>query len=236
MTLSGPVCALELLTEILVTDESYELLVHAGELALLAARPLEAVDYYERAIALNPGRLEAYEGQFGLLTKARFHNPLEDLYRCQGATSLQLDAKVWRDFQALPPKKQEDCELEMARYLLWRCQLRLWHDDLDSVAAFIYKRLFDDAGRFLGWKVGMNLTYAQIVYRQSCRLADGGGNVDDACARLAAAIGQHGITREWLRYLMSQNVLDPADAHDYGEALGELEVDCHDLKRRLGCP
>jgi len=220
--------------------QHYDLLVLAGETAAeFAARPLDAVDFYEQAISLDPARTEAYTGQFQLLSGARRFRPVADLYERQGAASLQMDSKVWRDFDRLSPEKQTSHELDMADYLLWRCTFPLWDRELDAAVAFIHRRLFNARGEFQGWKVGLNLAYAQALFMQSLRVGREAATSDSArqrgCERLNAAVSQLNLTQSWLNHLISQQHLDPRDVLDYGETLDDLTVRFHELKQVWRC-
>lgn len=228
-----PALALKLLQEILLTDESYDLLVLAGETARHAARPLEAVDFYERAIRCEPQRSEAYEGQFDLLAHSFHHAPLTDLYQGQGTAALQLDAKVWRDFQALPADKQQRLEESMAGYLVWRSRFELWRGELDAVAAFIHRRLFDESNTFLWWKLGLNLAYGEVLFLQARVLATQLPDPAAAQKRLAEAQSQLDIVRKALRRLREGQFIGPGEVAQYGEVLQALTVGCHEFQQEL---
>jgi hypothetical protein len=191
-----------LVQDILLNQESYELLMMASELAWRRLnRPLEALDLYERAINLEAARPEAYDAQLQVIVAAGKLARLSQLVANNPAVGAQLDAKMWRDFQSLPPDLQLAREHEVADYLLWRQQY-------DAAAHFIYPRLFDN-GTYVWWKFAMNLAYAEALMSQ--------GKLTEAREQLSAV-------RRGLSQVISNQTFDAGEIHQHGQALVELEA------------
>lgn len=234
-----PADALRLAQEILLTEESYELLLLAGETALHAARPLEAVDFFERAIARAPQRPEAYARQLSLIARSFEHAPLENIHQQQSVAALQLDALAWRDFQALPPDSQEEQEVAMAKYLVWHSSLPGRQGELDRAATFIHQRLYDKQNVFAWWKLALNLAYLKVLVMQTAwlrRQAACAATRQVAQERMAGCYQQLRIVREAYLWLTDQGLFDPAEAHEFGEELNDLEVSCHALQQEMTPP
>ncbi len=148
--------AYNLLLNVLLSEESADLLLLAGDLASrYLTRPLEAIDLYERAILMDPNNLTAYEEQFKVIAAGRHLPPLVRLVEGRSPYCARLDELIRRDFARLPPETQSACELDMARYLLWR-------QDFQEAGDFTYARLFEGS-EYLWWKFDLNLAYAEAL-------------------------------------------------------------------------
>jgi tetratricopeptide (TPR) repeat protein len=199
--------AYRLLHDILLELETYELLLRGGELALELARPLEAIDLFERAIATEPERPEAYGAQLKIIASAA-SNPgaLRDVFLRRGAVGAKLETKLWRDFERLDPDGQEECELPVAVFLLWRGQQL--STAYTSAAEFIHPRLYDAGGKFHWWKFGLNLAYAEALLGQD---------------RVDAAHEQLGIIKQGLRKSKANDLVLAAEITRHGEWVLRIE-------------
>ena len=209
-----PFEAFSLIQDILLTEESDELLILAAEIAAqLLARPLEAVDLLERAINNNPQCTEAYSTQFKILSAADHLIPLSDLIKKQSNTGAQIDEKIYRDFQHMPVEEQQALETIMADYLLWR---QKW----DAAAKFIYPRLFDE-GKPLWHKYELNLSYACALLGLKA-LNNAHSQLSNIRLKLEEALNRKSITGD--------------EAQFYGYQLQSLEIRLMELKRQLNKP
>jgi hypothetical protein len=191
---------------ILFEEEDSDLLTLAGELAVEAGRPLEALDYYERAIAGDPDPVEAAEAQLRVISSAgKAPGPVGDLFMLKGPAGTQLDEKLWRDFRLLPEDRKEKLELDMARHLLWRG--RQLATSFVSAAQFIAERLGISSGDFRWWDLEMNLAYAEALLGQ--------GALPQARSQLATVKGALSKRRK---------SITEGEFRHWGERLGEMEA------------
>ena len=147
--------AYELMKDTLATQDTYENLVFAGDIAArYLDRSLEAIDLYERAVQKDvEDKSGAYLAQFraivvGIVSSELSHLRWEDSPLCN-----RLDMRVVRNFDEMSSAQKEELELERAQYHLAR---RKYED----AARFIYQRLFDGQN-YLWWKFSMVLAYAR---------------------------------------------------------------------------
>lgn len=163
---SGPPSeAFALAERILFEDESPELLTLAGDLATETERPLEALDYYERAIGRAPDPEGVAEAQLRVIVSAGLGpGPIRDLFLLKGPVGTQLDERLWRDFRLLGEDRKRKLELEMARHLLWRGEQMA--TSYVSAARFIADRLGVSSGEFQWWNLEMNMAYAEALLGQ----------------------------------------------------------------------
>jgi len=167
----GERSAFELVQNILLDDESYDLLMLAGGLASQINRPLEAIDFYERAIAAEPHRSDAYRAQFDLINTAqRYYGTLDTLFTTSIDAASLLCQKMVRNFERLPHDDQRERQISMARFLVW------YGDQMNAAypqaIAFIYPRLVDEDGAPKWWEFELNLAYAEALI--------GAGRLEDA--------------------------------------------------------
>jgi tetratricopeptide (TPR) repeat protein len=203
--------AFSLLQEVLLTHTSYELLLLVGEIAAQdLQRPLEAIDLFERAIAQDPQRSEAYAAQFTIAVKSMDLGALRNIIKTDAAAAHRIDARVRRDFQQLPTAQQHDAEVEAAyaQYLLWRVQI-------DEAVNFIYPRLFDGQ-KYMWWKFGLNLSYAAALLAQK---------------QLPEARQQLDIIKGGLFKARQNQTVSASELQLHGETLAELEVHLWELSR-----
>jgi tetratricopeptide (TPR) repeat protein len=148
--------AYNLLLNVLLSEESADLLLLAGDLASrYLTRPLEAIDLYERAILMEPDNPTAYEQQFKVIAAGRHLPPLVRLVEGRSPYCDRLDKLIRRGFARLPSETQFACELDMARYLLWR-------QNFQEAADFTYAHLFEGS-EYLWWKFDLNLAYTEAL-------------------------------------------------------------------------
>jgi len=176
---SSTLAAFSLLQECLISHRSYELLLKGGELAAECKLLLEAIDFYERAMKIDPARPEAYEMQLRLITSARSpEEPLHDYYRQYINIGTRLDQRLHWNFNYLAgisPTFGRDYELTIAKHYLWRGeQFPVFYN---HAADFIYPRLFDGNRKFLPWKFELNLAYCEALLGQD-RVKEARRNLD----------------------------------------------------------
>jgi tetratricopeptide (TPR) repeat protein len=113
--------ALALLQGALVLGEDCDLLMRAGDLAVAYLdRPLEAVDLFERAIAVDPRRWQAYDAQLRILAGAPRSARLRAALTHDSWAATVADSRVVRDFEHIPSDKASEMERGVASYLVWR--------------------------------------------------------------------------------------------------------------------
>lgn len=159
----------DLLQDVLLDRESYDLLLLAGDIAgAYLHRSLEAGELYEKAIEKSPDQLEAYERQLTALLQG-FKTLLEVINRLairgQDVGELNksltlLDARIQRDFDRLPTVLQERREAAVARYYIRRGQQV-------KALQFTYPRLVP-AQPEVWWKFDLALAYVE-AYRDLAR-------------------------------------------------------------------
>jgi len=204
-----PLEALTLLQEVFPMAESYglgihaiyELQVRAGRIAgQYLSRPLEAIDFLDRAIEKLPDRPEAHEAQLKLITAAADIPILEMILRDDSA-SAQLDVRAWRGFRGVEAAKSVEFVYPMARYLNWRRQY-------SKAIPFIHERLFNAQGEYQWWEFDLNLEYVRALL--------GASHLDGAHEQLARV-------KQGLIFMRSkQGLADDAIDH-YGTQCAELE-------------
>jgi hypothetical protein len=203
--------ALALLGDVLLAQETPELLVLAGTLAEEdLGTPLQAIDFFERAIALDPVRRDASEGQLRALTAlATAGAPGELHLLCNGTPGIgeKLDAMLWRDLQRLPGETQATHAESVASYLLERRQFAPAH-------AFLYPHLFQ-GDTWLWWKSALNLAFVAALVGQD--------RLDEARRHLEEI-------KQRFRRARENRSMPEAEIHAYGQAVAEMEAEI--LKRR----
>lgn len=202
----SPSEAFGLAEKILFEEEDPDLLTLAGDLAVEVGRPLEALDYYERAVgqASDPG--PAAEAQLRMVASARKEpGPIRNLFMLKGPVGTQLDEKLWRDFRLLTEDQKRYFEIDMARHLLWRGEQ--WATSYVSAALFIAERLGVSTGGFQWWNLDMNVAYAQALLGQ--------GALPEVRSQLATIKGA-------LKKLRGS--ITEGEVQHWGERLGELEA------------
>lgn len=210
--------AFSLLQDVLLEDESYELLMLGGELAEELNRPLEAIDLLERARA-KWERPEPYERQLEIILPILSGGELGEVFLAltggEGEASLsdegarttgeRLERRMLRDFGKLIPERRERFEEPIARSLIAR-------ESYEAAASFIRPRLFED-DKYLWWKFGMAIPYAVALFGF-------GGPDNEANAReLVEQI------KGALRKVRENRSMDPEEIERHGCAVTELEVE-----------
>jgi len=147
--------ASNLLREILGYEESYDLLILGATLAEIRKSALEGIEYLERAFSMDPSRKDALKHQLQLITRNPEIPPAVIGQNIPDWGS-RLKSMLWRDFQELPARLQQQHEHEVAQFLIAR-------SDFDEAAGFIYPRLFDEQKVHLWWKFDMALDYAEAL-------------------------------------------------------------------------
>lgn len=163
---------------------------------------LEALDFLERAVGAQPGRMEPFEEQLriiGILEQVGL--PPGVLPERLSPVLRGLDAILWRNFHRLAPERQKEHELTIARYLLNK-------GEYGPAAEFIHPRL-SEGGKYEWWKFGLNLAYAEALI--------GLGRLDDA----------HGLLqflKDRLKHVRDNRSVPEADIRAHGRVLTELEA------------
>ncbi len=180
--------ALELLENLRLENETYELLVEGAMLAWKEDIELKAMQLYERAIELEPSRPEAYRGQFEVIAYARDH-PNQSLsieYAQRYEFARYLDNCIRRDFEMLEKlglADKESRELRMAQHELWRAhqyistaqQNSAATDDLlqsagqclHNIERLVQRYTCDRNGKALAWKLRLRAVGCEARLHQT---------------------------------------------------------------------
>ena len=148
--------AYDLLQDVLLERDDYELLVLAGDIAgKFLHRHLEAAELYEKAIEREPNEPVANVSQFIALLQGQ-----DALARAGARASPELlnaiakvDLRLVRNFERMSPGCQEKYEAAFARHLVKR-------DKCQEATHFIYPRLVD-AQPDIWWKFDLALAYIE---------------------------------------------------------------------------
>ncbi len=211
-----PAEAFELLQDVLLEEESYELVMLGAELALELDLPLQAIDLLERARE-NKECPELYKRQLEVLLPILADGMLEDAFVAQhgarngartsapGArsTAPTFEARMLATTASLSPKHRAPFEEAIAKSLVDR-------GSYEAAAAFICLLLFDDAGKYLWWRFELQIPYAAAL------LGLGGSENEGAADALLTNV-KAGLKRV-------RTTMDPWDIQRHGAALTELEV------------
>lgn len=201
--------------DIIDADQRYDLLLLAAELCARYLRsPLEAIDYYERALALRPERREAYREQLRVIANARHHPALASLLESDSEVAVQADIKLWRNHRLLTGPRASHAiddddkmdDLLVARYVLWRKQFDVARD-------FIYPRLLDEQQNYIWWDFDLNLAYVSAFI----------GLEKGDHSNLALAAKQLQQIKGGLQHIEQSGALEPELVHQYGEEVAALE-------------
>lgn len=200
----------------------YDLMCFAGELcAQYLHRPLEAVDYFERAIDLNPAVATAYREQLRAIATAGYQRELASLLESSRTIAIEGDTKLWRNYRFLAGSRafhagdeisQTDDRL-VARYALWRRQYEVARD-------FIYPRLYDANKVYIWWDFDLNLAYVQAFLG----LETGNGS------NLARAAEQLQQIKDGMKHVASSQSFQPAALQKFGQEVTQLEQRIHRMK------
>jgi hypothetical protein len=166
---SRPQEALDLLEELFPQAESlevpeaqsYSLYCLAGELcSRYLNRPLDAIDYYERALQFNATAPTAFREELALISTSRHHPALSAMIQSDASIAQNVDEKLRRNYSVLFGDRQthaesEDDELidrQVADYFLWRGQF-------PKAQQFILSRLFDEQNHYVWWDLELMISY-----------------------------------------------------------------------------
>ena len=148
--------ALHLIEDICLRESRWDLLVAAAQISGdELGRPVEAIEFYERAIQLQPHNAELKSAQLSLLIDnmpAVFIQALKD--QATDADS-RLDDMVWRDFKTLSDSEQKRSANGVGSYYLLR-------ERFSDAAGILYQHLFD-GGTFMWWEVDRSLLYVKSL-------------------------------------------------------------------------
>jgi len=144
-------------TETALRNNMYELLLDAGEIASkYLHRPLDALEFQERAIATRPDLPKAYQEQLVLIGRIEAASEDGGLPGARPNLLQDLDAVAWRDFNSLSPKDREEHEHTMSRYLLNRGRFA-------EAQRFILPLIYDPQRGYLPAKFELNLDYVEAL-------------------------------------------------------------------------
>ena len=164
-----PQQAFTLLEDLLLNDESYELLLEGADLAEYLGHDLQALRLYQRAIERAADRPEAYRRRFDLIAgvwSARSPT-FRLLYEQDLEFSTRLDGDIRRDFDALDrlqPRWADEREMTLARHYL-RGGRKIW-TRYQSARDFIRARVHDSAGTRRAWKLELRLLECEVLLEQ----------------------------------------------------------------------
>lgn len=207
------VAAMALLREILSTEQSFNLLLLASDIARNDLdQPLEAIDFLESAIALERQNEAPYLEQFRILIEQQMHIIFTQLLQqlnntTQSTINLapilrQYDDKVERNFQNFSSNTRKE-ELEHYAYYFIRQGLP------QKAAKVVYDSLFDADKTFLWWEFRPNLLYMEILIYQK---------------QLDAASTQLQSIKKGLDRVTDNRTMPMSEILEHGKRLAELEV------------
>jgi hypothetical protein len=208
--------ASNLLREILSYQETYELLtMGAALLAATASFTLEGIEYLERALTLTADRKDSYAAQLALITR-KPEIPSVPTGGESPEWGTRLEEMLWRDFNGLPDSDKPAHEHRVAQFLIAR-------GEFETVATFVYPRLFDRNNVYLWWKFDMVLDYAEALL--------GKGTLPEAAAVLSGAAT--GIERARASRSVRPDILSEASARHgrLAQRLGKVQ---REMQRPLG--
>jgi hypothetical protein len=189
-------------------EEMYALLTRAGDIAgQYLSRPLEAIDFYDRAVEKLPDRPEAHEAQFKLIAGAS-DTPILELILRDDSASVQLDVRAWRGFRGMGAERQPFYAFPMARYLNWRRQFA-------KAVPFIWERLFEADGKYRWWDFDLNLEYVRAL--------TGSGQLQPADEQLQKV-------KQGLLYVQANQTFAADEIDFYGMQCAEMERLIHELR------
>ena len=147
----------EMARDILLTDDSYEMMVIAGKTAYMADQFLESVDLLERAIARKPERNDAFVAQWRTLTALDSQHEFTRRLAFDSDILQRIDVLVKRDYdylaKELPESEPED---EMADYMLWQKRYV-------EATQFIYSKLVGPDGNCARERIALQLRYVRAL-------------------------------------------------------------------------
>jgi tetratricopeptide (TPR) repeat protein len=200
--------AFNLLQDVLLDQSSYELLLLAGEIAFQdLVRPLESIDWYERAIEKYPKEKEAYRKQFNVIVSLKTVVGILTLFEERQTANEQLDKMIQRDFKSMDTEEQKSNEVQMARHFIWR-------EQFSEASYFIHPRIIQGE-KHLWWKFEMNLLYTETLV---------------GLKRFSEAQEFLKFIREKLKHVQRNKSLDSDEIFRLGTILSEIEVNLYDKK------
>ncbi len=201
---TGGDSAFALLQDILLFQESYDLLLLGGTIAGNdLGRSLAALELLERAIALEPERQEAYRTHFDIVTGAPENQAfpsLSQVFQHNVQVANQLDAAIERDIAKLPDSQRDELEERRAEFLIRIGQSQ-------RAVQIIYPRLFEN-GTYAFRKFRLNFLYAEALMKLSM---------------LNEAEKQLDSIRNGLRFVTQEQSVAASEIRDWGSYLTELK-------------
>jgi hypothetical protein len=194
--------ALSLARAIVVDDPRYDVLVLAANIAYKdAGAPLEALTLLDRAVQVDPDRVEAYEEQISVIgdlwtsVLALLTDAIDDSF------TRRLDTTIQTAFRRLPQSLRGNHAPAMVGHLIRQGKLR-------EANAFAHQWLYD-GDRLMWWKFDLMLAYATTFL-----LLD---RLDDA-EQVAGEI------KRGLRLVQANKSMDASVVHENGLLLAQFEV------------
>ena len=221
---SRPQEALDVLEELfpsadqlgITSAQQYELFCLAGELvARYLDRPLDAIDYFERAIQKDNRAQPAYREELMVIASARHHPSLAIMILHDAAVAEDVDQKLWRNYVAIfgdraaHAENEDDAQIDrlVADYLIWR-------KNFVKAQQFILSRLFDRQGTYIWWDFELMLPYVHTFLG----LETGNG------VNLQLARDQLQQVREALLQVGHNTLMEPSQVHQIGGEIADLEL------------
>jgi tetratricopeptide (TPR) repeat protein len=204
--------AMDLAQNILVDEPSYELYVLAGTVSWRGLRnSLEALSLFEKAIAIDPVRTEAYAEEVEMIGSLRDDIIAQLAAAVDPSFADRLDTTMWNAFNRLPPDRQQAAEPDLARYLLDRGQFA-------RASQFAYGRLHDADGKLHWWNFDMMLAYAEAFLELD--------HLDDAEGVLARI-------KSGLAKVRANKTVRETRIQELGSRLAQLELRAHERRKEL---
>lgn len=194
--------AYSLLLDMLLIEETAELLTLAGEIASgPLQRPLEAIDLFERALLAEPSAVAASEGQFLAIARGLSIRSFRGLLEAGKLDVAIIDERIRRDYDRLGDDLRTKHEVDMARYLLSR---ERWRD----AAEFSGQRLGLGSASHQWWNWELSFAHLEALV--------GISDLPPIEATVASI-------RKALREAHGRNHLDADSYQRYLTRLGDLE-------------
>jgi hypothetical protein len=148
--------ALHMVTDICLHENRQDILILGAEIAGQdLGRPIEAIEFYERALGRGPGPTGLMSAQLKLLLENVPTVFIESLLGKDAGVGNRLDGIAWRDFHALPMAEKRHYADGAGVYFLVR---RKYH----QAATILYAHIYDES-TFLWWEIERSLLYVAAL-------------------------------------------------------------------------
>ena len=213
-----------LLQDVLLVDESYDTLCLAAEIASRCGRPMEGMQYCEKAIEKQPKDTKAYLQQFQILVSDKAREKLQVVIDNRTDLGKRIDEQVVRDFISMPPHWQTDDRLKsLVEHMLWR-------RDYSKAAELLRLKLssppaLPDDDEISRLRLPLRLLYVEALGRE-----EAGKTTPGQCVRARQEIAR---IRKDIRALFSRGYLTPDSLEFCGEFIRKLEWMVDGLEGKL---